>query len=243
MNIMNDGGVYMKKREKKEKKNLKNISVKKRLAKSFKSVVIIASIAGILGAGLTIGLSFRYDQVLHNNGFIQGDLGEYSTYLNKGAADVRDIILLTDEALIAETKADLAKVDEKVDFYLHEFETKLENQEERALLADIKAEYPLYIEARKEVIALGEQNKGDEALELFVTKANPHLKKIIEDDELKTILSNFYLFKNNTGNGIEYIYTSKDETFSVIRCELNDREKFYILSQYGYLNRCKLVNP
>ena len=173
----------MKKREKKEKKNLKNISVKKRLAKSFKSVVIIASIAGILGAGLTIGLSFRYDQVLHNNGFIQGDLGEYSTYLNKGAAEVRDIILLTDEALIAETKADLAKVDEKVDFYLHEFETKLENQEERALLADIKAEYPLYIEARKEVIALGEQNKGDEALELFVTKANPHLKKIIEDTD------------------------------------------------------------
>ena len=157
--------------------------MKKRLAKSFKKVVIIASIAGVLGAGLTIGLSMRYDQVLHLNGFIQGDLGEYSTYLNKGAADVRDIILLTDEALISETKADLAKIDEKVDFYLHEFETKLENEEEKALLADIKAEYPLYIETRAEVIALGEQNKGDEALELFVTKANPHLNKIIEDTD------------------------------------------------------------
>ena len=76
-----DGGIDMKK---KEKNNLKNMSVKKRLAKSFKAVVIIASIAGILGAGLTIGLSMRYDQVLHLNGFIQGDLGEYSTYLNKG---------------------------------------------------------------------------------------------------------------------------------------------------------------
>ncbi len=169
--------------KKKEKQNLKNMSVKKRLAKSFKAVVIIASIAGILGVGLTIGLSKRYDQVLHLNGFIQGDLGELSTNLNKGAADVRDIILLTDEALISETKADLAKVDEKVDFYLHEFETKLENEEEKALLADIKAEYPLYIETRAEVIALGEQNKGDEALELFVTKANPHLNKIIEDTD------------------------------------------------------------
>ena len=78
----------------------------------------------------------------------------------------------------------------------------------------------------------------------FIFKINKKsLKNIIEDDELETILSNFYLFKNNTGNGIEYIYTSKDETFSVIRCELNDREKFYILSQYSYLNRCKLVNP
>ena len=169
--------------KKKEKNNLKNMSVKKRLVKSFRAVVIIASIAGILGAGLSIGLSMRYDQVLHLNGFIQGDLGEYSTYLNKGAADVRDIILLTDEALINETKTDLAEIDEKVDFYLHEFETKLENEEEKALLADIKAEYPLYIEARAEVIALGEQNKGDEALELFVTKAGPHLNKIIEDTD------------------------------------------------------------
>ena len=77
----------------------------------------------------------------------------------------------------------------------------------------------------------------------FIFKTNKKdLKKIIENDELKTILKDFYLFKNNTDNGIEYIYTSKDETFSVIRCELNSREKFYILSEYGYLNRCKLVN-
>ena len=129
----------MKKKEKKEKKNLKNISVKKRLAKSFKTVVIISSIAGILGAVLSIGLSMRYDQVLHLNGFIQGDLGELSTNLNKGAAEVRDIILLTDEEAIAKTKADIAEVDKKVDYYLSEVEAKLENDEEEALLADIKS--------------------------------------------------------------------------------------------------------
>jgi len=171
--------------KKKEKKNLKNMSVKKRLAKSFKTVVIIASIAGILGAGLSIGLSMRYDQVLHLNGFIQGDLGELSTNLNKGAAEVRDIILLTDGEAIAKTKADIAEVDKKVDYYLSEVEAKLENDEEEALLADIKSEYPLYLDAREEVIALGEQNKMDEALALFLETANPHLEKIIEDtDEL-----------------------------------------------------------
>lgn len=175
----------MKKKEKKEKKNLKNMSVKKRLAKSFKTVVIISSIAGILGAGLSIGLSMRYDQVLHLNGFIQGDLGELSTNLNKGAAEVRDIILLTDEEAIAKTKADIAEVDKKVDYYLSEVEAKLENDEEEALLADIKSEYPLYLDAREEVIALGEQNKMDEALALFLETANPHLEKIIGDtDEL-----------------------------------------------------------
>lgn len=174
--------------KKKEKKNLKNMSVKKRLAKSFKTVVIIASIAGILGAGLSIGLSMRYDQVLHLNGFIQGDLGELSTNLNKGAAEVRDIILLTDEEAIAKTKADIAEADKKVDYYLSEVEAKLENDEEEALLADIKSEYPLYLDARDEVIAIGEQNKMDEALALFLETANPHLEKIIEDtDELIAI--------------------------------------------------------
>lgn len=171
------------KKDKNKKQNLKNMSVKKRLIKNFKSVVIIGSIAGFLGALLMLGLSSRYDKALHLNGFIQGDLGEYSTYLNKGAAEVRDIILLTDAEQIAKTKEDLAHVDEKVDFYLQEFESKLENEEERALLADIKAEYPLYLDAREEVLVLGEQNKGDEALTLFLETANPHLEKIIEDTD------------------------------------------------------------
>jgi len=171
------------KKDKSKKQNLKNMSVKKRLTKNFKSVVIIGSIAGLLGAVLMLGLSSRYDRALHLNGFIQGDLGEYSTYLNKGAAEVRDIILLTDAEQIAKTKEDLAHVDEKVDFYLREFESKLENEDELALLADIKAEYPLYLDAREEVLALGEQNKMDEALALFLETANPHLEKIIEDTD------------------------------------------------------------
>ena len=169
--------------KKKEKTNLKNMSVKKRLAKSFKTVVIIAGIAGILGAVMLLGVDARYAKALELNGFIQGELGEYNTYLNKGSASVRDIILLEDEALIAEAKEELAQADEKVELYLHEFEEKLENDAERALLADIKAEYPLYIEAREDVIALGEQNKGEEALELFLTKADPHLEKIIKDTD------------------------------------------------------------
>ena len=173
----------MKKEKNDKRQNLKNMSVKKRLAKSFRTVVIVASIAGLLGAALSIGLSFRYDKALHLNGFIQGDLGEYSTFLNKGAASVRDIILLQDDALIAQAKEELAQADEKVESYLHEFEEKLENAEERALLADIKTEYPLYIEVRQAVIELGEQNKGEEALELFLTEADPHLEKIIKDTD------------------------------------------------------------
>lgn len=166
-------------------KNLKHMKVKQRLIKSFTFVVVIASIAGILGAGLMLGLDARYSQALHLNGFIQGDLGEYSTNISRSAAYVRDIILFSDADDIQEAKTSMAEADKKVDFYLTEFEVKLENEDERALLADIKAEYPKYIEVRNKVIALAEQNNKEEALIMFEDEALPHLDKVIEDtDEL-----------------------------------------------------------
>ena len=162
-------------------KNLKNMKVKQRLIKSFTFVVVIASIAGILGAGLMLGLDARYSQALHLNGFIQGDLGEYSTNVSRSAAYVRDIIMFSDEDDIADAKKFMAQADEKAEFYLAEFESKLENEDERTLLADIKAEYPKYIEVRNQVIALAEKNSNEEALVIFEDEALPHLDKIFED--------------------------------------------------------------
>lgn len=164
-------------------KNLRNMKVKDRLVRSFVFVALLASVAGVLGAFLMLGLDARYGKALELNGFIQGDLGEYNSYLNKGSALVRDIIMLKDEAELAETQNELAAADEKVAFYLEEFESKLENADERALLADIKNEYPVYLELRAKVMELGLQNKDDEALTVFREEARPHLLKILEDSE------------------------------------------------------------
>jgi len=160
---------------------LKNMSVKQRLIKSFTFVVVLAGIAGLLGAILLLGLNARYSQVLELNGFIQGDLGEYNTNLSRSAAYVRDIILFDDASDMAEAKAAMAEADQKVEKYLAEFEVKLENDDERALLSEIKAEYPKYIELRDKVVALAEQNDKENATELFEKEALPHLNIIIED--------------------------------------------------------------
>ncbi len=164
-------------------KNLRNMKVKDRLVRSFVFITIMASLAGVLGAFLMLGLDARYNTALHLNGFIQGDLGEYNAYLYKDSALTRDIILLTDAADIEESKAELEKADEKVDYYLEQFEYKLENDEERALLADIKTEYPAYLELRDKAIELAAQNKDAEALKVFREEARPHLLKAIEDSE------------------------------------------------------------
>ena len=164
-------------------KNLKNLSVKQRLIKSFTFVVVLAGIAGLLGAGLLLGLDARYGKALELNGFIQGDLGEYSTNLSRGGAYVRDMILFNDAADIANAKAAMEETDKKVDFYLHEFETKLENADEQALLDDIQAEYPKYLEVRNKVVSLAEQNDVENALIMFEEEALPHLDKILEDTD------------------------------------------------------------
>ena len=164
-------------------KNLRNMKVKDRLVRSFVFVTIMASLAGVLGAILMLGLDARYGKALELNGFIQGDLGEYNAYLYKDSALTRDIILLTDAADIEQSKAELEKADEKVDYYLDQFEHKLESDEERTLLADIKTEYPAYLELRDKAIELAVQNKDAEALKVFREEARPHLLKAIEDSE------------------------------------------------------------
>ena len=164
-------------------KNLRNMKVKDRLVRSFVFVTLLASVAGVLGAFLMLGLDARYGKALELNGFIQGDLGEYNAYLYKDSALTRDIILLTDASDIEQSKAELEKADEKVDYYLDQFEHKLENDEEKTLLADIKTEYPAYLELRDQAIELAMQNKDAEALKVFREEARPHLLKAIEDSE------------------------------------------------------------
>ena len=164
-------------------KNLKNLKVKDRLVRSFLFVTILGSIAGLLGAVLLLVMDARYTTALELNGFIQGDLGEYNAYLYKDSALTRDIILLSDKTEMETSKAELVAADEKVDYYLEQFEHKLETDEERTLLADIKTEYPAYLELRDQAIELAMQNKDAEALKIFREEARPHLLKAIEDSE------------------------------------------------------------
>ena len=167
---------------------LKNMRVKKRLTISFMVAVAIASVAGVLGGILLFSLDARYSRALVENGFIQGDLGEYNAYLNKGGAFARDVILLKDQDEVASAKESLAEADEKVDYYLVQFEEKLENDDERALLATIKEQYPKYIELRDKAIELGLQNKDDEALQVFRKEAVPYLVEVMDaSDEILTM--------------------------------------------------------
>ena len=70
-------------------KKLKDMKVKKRLIVSFVGTVAMASVAAVLSLILLFVLDSKYSTALVDNGFIQGDLGEYNAYLNN--LDIRAI--------------------------------------------------------------------------------------------------------------------------------------------------------
>lgn len=161
-------------------KNAKNMNVKEKLKKSFISVVSIANVAAILGAVLMLIINARYSKALELNGFIQGDLGEYSAYLNRDGALSRDIIMLTDASELAEAQQDLEETDEKITYYFNEFEHKLETEEEQALTTLIKEKYPKYITERDKAISAGMKNHNETALQQFRDNAIPLLREVME---------------------------------------------------------------
>ena len=162
---------------------LREMNIRKRLTTSFMYTVILAGIGGVISVIMLLVIDMRYGQALELNGFIQGDIGEYNTYLNRGGAMTRDIIMLENEAEMNDAQTELALCDEKVDYYLDMFDDQLETEEERNLLADINKEYPLYLEYRDQAVALGKENKSAEALKIFREQAAPHLRQIMQDSE------------------------------------------------------------
>ena len=162
---------------------LKNMSVKKRLTISFIFVVALASLSGVLGAVLLEVLDWQYGKALVQNGFIQGDIGEYSAYLNRSGALARDVIILEDEQEVAAATKTMKECQEKVDEYFKHVEAQLESDEERALMEIIQTEYPLFIQKRDEAIQLSQTGSHDEALVQFRKEALPHLQKIVQAAE------------------------------------------------------------
>ena len=96
---------------KKMLEGFRNISVKKRMTISFGIVVALPSIAAIVAAIFLFVVNGRYNTALELNGFIQGDIGHYTTYLNEERVLVRDIITTTNKAEIDTYKAELAEAD------------------------------------------------------------------------------------------------------------------------------------
>lgn len=162
---------------------IRKFKIRKRLLISFFATFSVASLAGIIGLVLIMILSSRYAVAIRMNGFVQGDIGEYNTYLNRGSAMVRDVLLLNEQEEREKAIALVEDCDEKVQYYLNEFLESVETEEELALLDDITKEYNIYLEKRQAAIDLGLEGKQQEAEKVLQNDVMPHLNKIVVDSE------------------------------------------------------------
>ncbi len=158
----------------------KNMKIAQKLIVSFILVVVISSIAGLVGLVLMNKLDKDYSEALVLNGFSQGDIGAYNTWLNKGAAITRDIIMLTEQSDIKAAQDELEIAKQKTQQALDAAKLNCNTPEELALLQAIDEAAPGYKAGRDKAIALGLKNINDEALKVFREEARPYLNKCMD---------------------------------------------------------------
>ena len=79
---------------------IKTMKVERKLRFCFTLVVMLASLSGILGLIILLYSNLNYSHALVTNGFSQGEIGIFSTYLNKEPAMIRELILLDRKSVV-----------------------------------------------------------------------------------------------------------------------------------------------
>lgn len=152
------------------------MKVKPKLIMCFMITVIITSLSGIVGVIFLLSTDSKYSNALIENGFCQGDIGTFNTYLNKDSAIVRDIIFLEDTA---SSEQELKEIQDKTEKALEKLRLNCATKEEKQYIAIIDEKLPLYRNSEEKVVELGSQNKDEEALQLFHSETRPILSELM----------------------------------------------------------------
>ena len=159
---------------------IKQMKVAEKLRFCLTLVVCVASSSGVLGLIFLLVNTIQYSNALVNNGFSQGEIGIFSTYLNKEPALIREMILLHDEAELQAAVAELDEIqlitNEAVQVMVAHCKTPAE-QEYISIIAETLPEYRS-IFANVEELAV--TNQDEAATDLLLTQGKPTLKKLTD---------------------------------------------------------------
>lgn len=157
---------------------INNMKVEKKLKYCFSLVVIFASISGVLGIIALLVSNSRYSNVLKVNGFAQGEIGMFSTYLNKEPVMIREMILLSDTANVEEAATELDTIRQKTDSSFQTMKEYCSLSEEQEHIKMIESTLPVYRETLLRVEELTKNGQRSEALELLMSEGKPILKQL-----------------------------------------------------------------
>lgn len=175
---------------------IKDMKVEKKLKTCFTFTVIIASIAAVIGLIILLYTNITYNDALINNGFSQGEIGIFSTYLSKEPIIVRELILMQDEASMKESDDELTETKALTDEAYEACKPHCQTKEELEYISQIDTLLPAYRALFDEVKELAMSNKNEEAFNLLIEEAKPTYKELT--DAVESLID----INVNNGNSI-----------------------------------------
>ncbi len=173
---------------------IKDLNVEKKLKTCFTFTVLIASFAGILGLIILLYSNISYNNALVTNGFSQGEIGIFSTYLSKEPIIARELILVNDDASLQECVNQLEETKAATDDAYERMKVHCKSKEELALIEQIDTYLPEYRTLFEEEKNLAVANKNAEALDLLLNEAKPTYNKLM------TVVEELIALKVESGN-------------------------------------------
>ena len=168
---------------------LRDVKVKKRMTISFGIVVGLSCITTLLALVMMWLITNRYESAMEHYGFIQGDIGRYTTYLNEERVLIRDIITLTDQDRIAELKTKLADIDARNKEHYQALSEKVITEKGKAYVQNLYNGLVNYHELRKEILALDEAGNTLDAYVKLQYEAAPIAAEVVAEAEALLDLS------------------------------------------------------
>jgi len=159
---------------------IKNMNVGKKLKICFIAVVLIASISSIVGIFVMIYIDRSYSNALVINGFSQGEIGRFTTDLNKESTLMRELLLSEDEGAIQQVLSELNSLTQQTDAALETMKVNCNTSSELTLIQIIDEYLPQYRQVREEMANQSGNITDAERLQLLNTEAKPLLNKVIE---------------------------------------------------------------
>ncbi|MDE5825709.1 MAG: MCP four helix bundle domain-containing protein [Lachnospiraceae bacterium] len=157
---------------------VKNMKVEEKLKYCFTLVVIIASISGVLGLVFLFYNNIQYKTALVNNGFSQGDIGAFSTDLNKEAILIREIIIFKDETSMQAGAKQLEDAKALTNEAYATMKVHCNTAKEVDYLNTIDRTLSQYREIYGQVVELALAGHDDEAYDMMVDQGKPVLSEL-----------------------------------------------------------------
>lgn len=157
---------------------IKNMRVEKKLRTCFSAIAVIASFSGVLGLFILLYCNINYSHALVNNGFSQGEIGMFSTYLSKEPSLLREVILVEDSASMSQLDTEIAEMKAKTDAAYATMLEHCNTETELEYISQIDELMPKYRSLFAEIEALALENRNDEALNTLLTEAKPVFKQL-----------------------------------------------------------------